>query len=84
MMTYEDLVDDFMADEYNPEKVNNFLDAIDQINKEQGERLQELLTNRDFETLGRWLWNHSVEVMESYAEDRAAYEVDNRSRWDER
>jgi hypothetical protein len=83
-MTYEDLVDDFMADEYNPEKVNNFLDAIDQINKEQGERLQELLTNRDFETLGRWLWNHSVEVMESYAEDRAAYEVDNRSRWDER
>ncbi len=83
-MTYEDLVDDFMADEYNPEKVNNFLDAIDQMSKEKGERLQELLIARDFETLGRWLWNHSIEVMESYAEDRAAYEVDNRSRWDER
>lgn len=83
-MTYEDLVDDFMADEYNPEKVNNFLDAIDQMSKEKAERLQELLTNRDFETLGRWLWNHSVEVMEGYAEDRAAYEIDNRSRWDER
>ena len=83
-MTYEDLVDDFMVDEYNPEKVNNFLDAIDQMSKEKGERLQELLIARDFETLGRWLWNHSIEVMESYAEDRAAYEVDNRSRWDER
>lgn len=83
-MTYEDLVDDFMADEYNPEKVNNFLDAIDQMSKEKGERLQELLIARDFEALGRWLWNHSIEVMESYAEDRAAYEVDNRSRWDER
>jgi hypothetical protein len=84
MMTFNDLVNDFMSDEYNPEKVNNFLDAIEQMSKEQGERLQELLTNRDFETLGRWLWNHSVQVMEGYATDRANYEIDNRTQWDER
>jgi hypothetical protein len=84
MMTFEELVNDLMADEYNPNKVNNFLEAMEQTNKEQGERLQELLENRDFETLGRWVWNHTVEVMESYANDRANYEIDNRSKWDER
>jgi hypothetical protein len=84
MMTFNDLVNDFMADEYNPEKVNNFLDAIEQMSQEQGERLQELITNRDFETLGRWLWNHSVQVMEGYATDRANYEIDSRTQWDER
>jgi hypothetical protein len=84
MMTFEELVDEFMADEYNPNKVNNFLEAMEQTNKEQGERLQELLEKRDFETLGRWVWNHTVEVMESYANDRANYEIDNRSKWDER
>lgn len=83
-MTYEELVDDFMADEYNPEKVNNFLDAIAEMSQEKAERLQELLTNRDFENLGRWLWNHSVEAMESYAEDRASYEIDSRTKLDER
>jgi hypothetical protein len=57
---------------------------MEQTNKEQGERLQELLENRDFETLGRWVWNHTVEVMEGYANDRANYEIDNRSKWDER
>jgi hypothetical protein len=84
MMTFEDLVDELMADEYSPSKANNFLEAMEQMSKDQGDRLQELLDNRDFETLGRWVWNHTVEVMEGYAKDRAAYEVDNRSRWDER
>ena len=83
-MTYEELVNDFMADEYNPEKVTNFIDAIAEMSQEKAERLQELLTNRDFETLGRWLWNHSVEVMEGYAKDRASYEIDSRTKWDEK
>ena len=82
-MTFEELVDDFMADEYNPSKVNNFLEAMEQVSQDQGDRLQELLNNRDFETLGRWVWNHTVEVMESYATDRANYEIDNRTKWDE-
>ena len=73
-----------MADEYNPENVTNFIDAIAEMSQEQAERLQELLTNRDFETLGRWLWNHSVEAMERFAEDRACYEIDSRTKWDER
>ena len=83
-MSFQDLVNEFMADEYNPEKVTNFLDAVDQMSQAQGERLQELLTNRDFETLGRWLWNHSVEVMEGYAEDRANHEINSRTPWDDR
>ena len=78
-MTFEELVNGLMADEYNPNKVNNFLEAMEQTNKEQGERLQELLENRDFETLGRWVWNHTVEVMEGYATDRANYEMDIRT-----
>ena len=84
MMSFTDLVDEFMADEYNPEKVNNFIDAIAEMSQEKAERLQELLTNRDFETLGKWLWNHSIEVMEGYAEDRANHELSIRSPWDER
>jgi hypothetical protein len=84
MMTFEELVNGLMADEYNPCKVNNFLEAMEQTSKEQGERLQELLENRDFETLGRWVWNHTVEVMEGYANDRANYEMDLRTQWDER
>lgn len=83
-MSFTDLVDEFMADEYNPEKVNNFIDAIAEMSQEKAERLQELLTNRDFETLGKWLWNHSIEVMEGYAEDRANHELSIRSPWDER
>ena len=83
-MSFTDLVDEFMADEYNPEKVTNFIDAIAEMSQEKAERLQELLTNRDFETLGKWLWNHSIEVMEGYAEDRANHELSIRSQWDER
>jgi Mg/Co/Ni transporter MgtE len=84
MMTFEELVDEFMSDEYSPYKVNNLLEAMEQTSKEQGERLQELLENRDFETLGRWIWNHTVEVMEGYAVDRANYEIDSRTPWDEK
>lgn len=83
-MSFQEIVDDLMANEYNPNKVNNFLEAMEQTSQEQGARLQELLENRDFETLGRWVWNHTVEVMEGYANDRANHELSVRGQWDER
>jgi hypothetical protein len=84
MMTFQHLVDELMVEEFNPENVNSFMEAIENISIEKAERLQELLTNRDFETLGRFLWNLSIEYSEGNAIEMANHELSIRSRWDER
>jgi hypothetical protein len=84
MMTFQHLVDELMVEEFNPENVNSFMEAIENISLEKAERLQELLTNRDFETLGRFLWNLSFEYSEGNAIEMANHELSIRSRWDER
>jgi hypothetical protein len=84
MMTFQHLVDELMVEEFNPENVNSFMEAIENISAEKAERLQELLVNREFETLGRFLWNLSFEYSEGNAIEVANHELNNRSRWDER
>ncbi len=75
MMDLQDLIDDYMVDEYNPNKIESFIDAIQCATDEQSARFQELMEARDFEQLGRFLWNLSFEKNESWAEDRAAWQL---------
>jgi hypothetical protein len=55
-MDLQDLIDDYMVDEYNPNKIESFIDAIQCATEEQSERFKELMEARDFENLGRFLW----------------------------
>lgn len=71
---FEEAVNQYMSDEYNPCKIESFIDAIQCINDEDSQKFQELMENRDFEKLGRFLWNLSYEKNEEWAEDRAAYD----------
>lgn len=74
-MDLQDLIDDYMVDEYNPNKIESFIDAIQCATEEQSERFKELMEARDFENLGRFLWNLSFEQNEAWAEDRAVYQL---------
>ena len=61
-------VAELMKDEYNPCTWSNFTDAFAATqNKDDIEFLEQALKNRDFEALGRKLWNMSYEYMESFA-----------------
>ena len=61
-------VADLMKDEYNPCKWENFNDAFAATqNKEDIAFLEEALEKRDFEALGRKLWNMSFEYWEDFA-----------------
>lgn len=61
-------VADMMKDEYNPCKWENFNEAFAATqNQEDIAALEEMLEKRDFEALGRKLWNMSYEYMESFA-----------------
>ena len=60
------------TDEFSPSNIFNFGEAIvDGSNPEQVERIKELFENRDFEALGRFLWNQSITYWERIAEDVA-------------
>jgi len=66
------IVDLLNTEEYNPYNLFNFGEAIiDGTTKEQEARIKELLENRDFEALGRMLWNQTTEYWERIATDLA-------------
>ena len=55
-------------DDYNPCKWGNFNEAFAATqNKDDIEALEEMLEKRDFEALGRKLWNMSYEYWEGFA-----------------
>ena len=61
-------VADLMKDKYNPCKWDNFNDAFAATqNKDDIAFIEQALENRDFEALGRKLWNMSYEYMENFA-----------------
>ena len=61
-------VADLMKDKYNPCKWDNFNDAFAATqNKDDIAFIEQALENRDFEALGRKLWNMSYEYWEDFA-----------------
>ena len=52
---------------------------VDGSNPEQVERIKELFENRDFEALGRFLWNQSITYWERIAEDVACDQLSKSS-----
>ena len=61
-------VADLMKDKYNPCKWENFNEAFAATqNKDDIAFLEEALEKRDFEALGRKLWNMSFEYWEDFA-----------------
>ena len=61
-------VADLMKDEYNPCNWGNFNEAFGATqNKEDIAFLEQALEKRDFEALGRKLWNMSYEYWEDFA-----------------
>ena len=59
---------ELMKDEFNPCKWENFNEAFAATqNKDDIAALEEMLEKRDFEALGRKLWNMSYEYMEDFA-----------------
>ena len=61
-------VAELMKDEYNPSTWSNFNEAFAATqNKDDIAALEEMLEKRDFEALGRKLWNLSYEYNEYYA-----------------
>ena len=61
-------VADLMKDEYNPCKWENFNDAFAATqNKDDIAFIEQALEKRDFEALGRKLWNMSYEYWEDFA-----------------
>ena len=61
-------VADLMKDKYNPCKWDNFNDAFAATqHKDDSAFIEQALENRDFEALGRKLWNMSYEYMENFA-----------------
>lgn len=60
------------TEEYSPYNFFNFGEAVfNGVTDEQAIRIKELLENRDFEALGRFLWNQSITYWETIAEDVA-------------
>lgn len=74
-MNLQELANDYMAYEYNPNKFESLIDALQCVNDEQAERIQELMETKQFEAFGRYIWNISFEKNEKWAEDRAAYDL---------
>jgi len=61
-------VAELMKDEYNPCTWSNFNEAFAATqNKDDIAALEEMLEKRDFEALGRKLWNMSYEYWEGFA-----------------
>ena len=73
-MDYDEIyseVADLMKDEYNPCNWENFNEAFAATqNKDDIAFLEQALEKRDFEALGRKLWNMSFEYWESFATDK--------------
>lgn len=64
-------VAELMKDEYNPCNWSNFCEAFEGVqDPELVKQLEEMLEKRDFEALGRKLWNLSYEYQEHWATDR--------------
>ena len=70
-----EVADLMKTDEFNPHKWNNFCEAFAaHQNKDDIEALEEMLEKRDFEALGRKLWNMSFEYYENWATSRVTGE----------
>lgn len=66
-----EVADMMKDDDYNPTKWGNFNEAFAATqNKDDIEALEEMLEKRDFEALGRKLWNMSYEYWEGFATDK--------------
>jgi hypothetical protein len=72
MMMDERVEDLLKTEEYSPSNICNFGEAVvDGTTPEQEARFKELFENRDFEQLGRFLWNQSITYWEGIATDVA-------------
>ena len=64
-------ISELMKDDCNPCNYHNFVEAFSAVQKKEIiEQLEEMLEKRDFEALGRKLWNLSYEYYEQLATDR--------------
>lgn len=69
----DERVEDLLkTEEYSPSNICNFGEAVvDGTTPEQEARFKELFENRDFEALGRFVWNQSITYWESIATEVA-------------
>lgn len=72
---HHEVVELMKTDEFNPNKWDNFCEAFAaHQNKDDIEALEEMLEKRDFEALGRKLWNMSFEYYENWATSKVTGE----------
>lgn len=63
---------EYLADEYNPSKYNNFVETIQELdNADHIAYIEQMLAERNFEALGRKLWAINVERWELLADRKA-------------